>query len=109
MSTDRLMTPSVLFQKGWRAWSCGHRRSTANEEDQREGNDEGQGTVVFEFPPRNEKIRNNEHFSLQIVIETDDASAFPFKDIYETNQVDIVSRKVFVLIVGKRERRIGLQ
>lgn len=32
--------------------------------------------------------------ALQIVIETDDADSLPFKDIYETNQVEIVSRKV---------------
>ncbi|GMR52785.1 hypothetical protein PMAYCL1PPCAC_22980 [Pristionchus mayeri] len=39
------------------------------------------------------KIRENGTMNAKIVIETDDESSIPFKDIYEANQVDVVSRK----------------
>ncbi|GMS99898.1 hypothetical protein PENTCL1PPCAC_22073 [Pristionchus entomophagus] len=39
------------------------------------------------------RIREHGTMKAKIVIETDDAASRPFKDIYETNQVDVVSRK----------------
>ncbi|GMT27203.1 hypothetical protein PFISCL1PPCAC_18500 [Pristionchus fissidentatus] len=51
------------------------------------------------------KIREQGTMNAKIVIETDDVAAFPFKDIYATNLVDVVSRKE-PTIHGTGERTI---